>query len=179
MYEEGLVLPGREKQLFGRVVLVGHDLFESVGPMFPASAAIEVLYRIVRGRRAVTEIHAVVEGSNGILHAVARVWSLKGKDPGNRWATRSQCYFHARFVEIDPDTDLKKQEEARSWTSTFPAEALLRISTRVSSTKSIAARSGAFGENCDACVRVLVFSYFGCGFFFVFAIFQRRPKLQI
>jgi len=70
---------------------------------------------VTEGRRAVTEIHSMVLGNDGNLHAVAMVWSLKGEDPANGWATRSKRYFHARFLIIDPAAHLKNQGNTRTW----------------------------------------------------------------
>ncbi|MFP4026748.1 MAG: hypothetical protein ACLFWL_03050 [Candidatus Brocadiia bacterium] len=61
-----------------------------------------------KGRR-VSEIHSLVVGADNKLHAVAMVWSIKGEDPANPWANRAQCFFHARFMVIDPEKDLKNQ----------------------------------------------------------------------
>ncbi len=58
------------------------------------------------GRR-VSEIHSLVAGSDGKLHAAAMVWSVEGKDPANKWADRAYCYYHSRFMVIDPQKDLK------------------------------------------------------------------------
>ena len=58
------------------------------------------------GRR-VSEIHSMATGSDGKLHCAAMVWSIAGKDPAQPWANRAQCYFHARFLVIDPERDLK------------------------------------------------------------------------
>lgn len=57
---------------------------------------------IVEGNRRVSEIQALEAGADGTLHGVAMVWSIEGEDPANPWANRAQCYFHARFVRIDP-----------------------------------------------------------------------------
>jgi len=62
-----------------------------------------------KGRR-VSEIHSLVVGSDGKLHAAAMVWSVEGEDPANPWANRAQCYFHARFLKIDPERDFKNQD---------------------------------------------------------------------
>ena len=44
------------------------------------------------------------------LHAAAMVWSIEGEDPAKPWANRAQCHFHARFLKIDPERDLKNQD---------------------------------------------------------------------
>ena len=62
------------------------------------------------GRRRVSEIHAMVAGSDGALHCAAMVWSIEGRDPAKPWANRAQCYFHARFMTIDPSKHLKNQD---------------------------------------------------------------------
>jgi len=53
------------------------------------------------GRR-VSEIQAMAVGSDGKLHCAAMVWSIEGRDPAKPWANRAQCYFHSRFLIIDP-----------------------------------------------------------------------------
>ena len=70
---------------------------------------------IVEGDRRVSEIHSMVVGSDGLLHAVAMVWSVEGEDPSNPWANRAQCYFHARFLKINPENDFHNQDGARRW----------------------------------------------------------------
>jgi len=60
---------------------------------------------ITAGRRRVSEIQSMVTGSDGKLHCVAMVWSIEGKDPAKPWANRASCFFHARFMTIDPATD--------------------------------------------------------------------------
>ena len=70
---------------------------------------------IVEGDRRVSEIHSMVVGSDGSLHTVGMVWSKKGEDPANPWANRAQCYFHARFVRIDPEAHFHHQDDARRW----------------------------------------------------------------
>ena len=63
------------------------------------------------GRR-VSEIHSMVVGSDGALHCAAMVWSIEGKDPAKPWGNRAQCYFHARFLKIDPAKDYRNQGKA-------------------------------------------------------------------
>jgi hypothetical protein len=61
---------------------------------------------VVDGGRRVSEIQSLVVGSDGKLHAAAMVWSLENStDPAKPWANRASCFFHARFVVIDPDRD--------------------------------------------------------------------------
>jgi len=67
---------------------------------------------VTDGDRRVAEIHSMVVGSDGKLHAVAGVWSIKGKDPANPWSGRAYCYYHARFLMIDTEKDLKNQKAA-------------------------------------------------------------------
>ena len=62
---------------------------------------------ITDGRRRVSEIHSLVVGSEGLLHAVAMVWSIEGEDPTNAWAERADCYYHARLLRIDPEQHFK------------------------------------------------------------------------
>ncbi len=63
---------------------------------------------VVDGQRRVAEIHSLELGADNKLHAVAMTWSLdNGRDPAKPWANRAQCYFHARFAVIDPDTDFE------------------------------------------------------------------------
>ncbi|MFP4176785.1 MAG: hypothetical protein ACLFT2_06105, partial [Candidatus Brocadiia bacterium] len=64
---------------------------------------------ITDGRRRVAEIHSLVVGGDGRLHAVAMVFSREGEDPAKPWANRAQRYFHARFMTVDPETDLLNQ----------------------------------------------------------------------
>ncbi len=64
---------------------------------------------VCEGGRRVSEIHSLVAGSDGTLHAAAMVWSIEGKDPANPWADRAGCYFHSRFMKIDPKTSFKNQ----------------------------------------------------------------------
>lgn len=65
---------------------------------------------VTDGNRRVSEIHSLVVGSDGKLHAAAMVWSIEGQDPANEWAERAYCYFHSRFLVIDPEQDFKNQE---------------------------------------------------------------------
>lgn len=58
------------------------------------------------GRR-VSEIHSLVTGSDGKLHAAAMVWSIEGQDPAKPWSQRANCYVHSRFMTIDPETDFR------------------------------------------------------------------------
>jgi len=67
---------------------------------------------VTTDRRRVSEIHSMVVGSDGKLHAVAMVWSIRDKDPAQPWANRASCFFHARFVTIDPATDFKLNADA-------------------------------------------------------------------
>jgi len=62
---------------------------------------------VTDGARRVSEIHSMVVGSDGKLHCAAMVWSIEGQDPAKPWANRAQCYFHSRFLIIDPDKDLR------------------------------------------------------------------------
>lgn len=62
---------------------------------------------VVEGGRRVSEIHSLVVGADGKLHGVAMVWSIPGQDPAKPWANRAQCYFHSRFVVIDPERDFQ------------------------------------------------------------------------
>lgn len=62
---------------------------------------------VTDGRRRVAEIHSLVAGSDGKLHAAAMVWSIAGQDPAQPWANRAQCHFHSRFLIIDPAMDFK------------------------------------------------------------------------
>ena len=64
---------------------------------------------VTDGRRRVSEIHSLAAGSDGKLHAAAMVWSIEGQDPANAWGERAGCYFHSRFMTIDPKTDFKNQ----------------------------------------------------------------------
>jgi hypothetical protein len=68
------------------------------------------------GRR-VSEMHALVLGSDGKLHGPAMVWSIEGKDPANDWggAARGSSYIHCRLVIIDPNKDFKHVTETRTW----------------------------------------------------------------
>ncbi len=63
---------------------------------------------VTDGNRRVSEIHSLVPGSDGKLHAVAMVWSIQDKDPANDWGQRAQCYIHSRFLTIDPKASLRK-----------------------------------------------------------------------
>ncbi len=65
--------------------------------------------------RPVSEIHSLVTGSDGKLHAASMIFCLDSKDPSNEWATRGGNYFCSRFLVIDPEKDLKNQDSARSW----------------------------------------------------------------
>ncbi len=62
---------------------------------------------VTDGRRRVAEIHSMRPGADGTLHAVAFVWSVKGEDPANSWAGRASCYFHPRFLKINPKRHFK------------------------------------------------------------------------
>jgi hypothetical protein len=64
---------------------------------------------VTDGLRRVSEIQSMVIGSDRKLHCAAMVWSIEGEDPAKPWANRAQCYFHSRFMIIDPDTDFKNQ----------------------------------------------------------------------
>lgn len=72
---------------------------------------------VLEDGRRVSEIHALVTGSDGNLHAAAMVWSIEGKDPANDWggATRASCYIHCRLLVIDPTTHFKNADGARRW----------------------------------------------------------------
>jgi hypothetical protein len=65
---------------------------------------------VTTGRRRVSEIHSMVVGSDGKLHCAAMVWSVEGQDPAQPWANRAQCYFHSRFMIIDPEHDFRSGE---------------------------------------------------------------------
>jgi len=65
---------------------------------------------VVEGGRRVSELQSLVAGADGKLHGVAMVWSIQGKDPAKPWAERAQCYFHPRFVIIDPARDFQAGE---------------------------------------------------------------------
>ncbi len=67
---------------------------------------------IVEGDRRVSEIQSLAAGSDGKLHGVAMVWSIEGEDPAKPWANRAQCFFHARFVIIDPARDFQPATES-------------------------------------------------------------------
>lgn len=54
----------------------------------------------------------IIAASDGKLHGVAMVWSLQGQDPAKPWANRAQCYFHPRFVVIDPARDFQPTAES-------------------------------------------------------------------
>ncbi len=72
------------------------------------------------GHRRVAEIHGMVVGADGKLHAVGMVWSRENsRDPANPWANRGQCYFHARLLVIDPDQDFQPSTALNG----FPAQA--------------------------------------------------------
>jgi len=62
---------------------------------------------VLEDGRRVSEMQSLVAGSDGKLHGVAMVWSIEGKDSAQPWANRAQCFFHPRFVIIDPLQDLK------------------------------------------------------------------------
>jgi hypothetical protein len=62
---------------------------------------------VTNDRRRVSEIQAMVVGSDGTLHCAAMVWSIEGQDPAKPWANRAQCYFHSRFLIINPATDFR------------------------------------------------------------------------
>ncbi len=63
---------------------------------------------VTDGGRRVSEIHSLVVGSDGKLHAAAMVWSLDNhRDPAKPWGNRGGCFFHARFLVIDPDRDFE------------------------------------------------------------------------
>ncbi|HUU58242.1 MAG TPA: hypothetical protein VMZ50_01755 [Phycisphaerae bacterium] len=32
---------------------------------------------------------------------------IKDRDPAKPWSQRAQCYYHPRFLKIDPEKDLK------------------------------------------------------------------------
>jgi hypothetical protein len=64
---------------------------------------------VTDGGRRVSEIHSMVVGSDGELHAAGMVWSIQGQDPAKPWGDRAQCYFHARLLKIDPAKDTKNQ----------------------------------------------------------------------
>jgi len=66
---------------------------------------------VCEGGRRVSEIHSMVVGSDGALHCAAMVWSIEGKDPTKPWCNRAQCYFHARFLKIDPAKDFKTPQK--------------------------------------------------------------------
>ena len=65
---------------------------------------------VVEGGRRVSEIQSLVAGADGKLHGVAMVWSIAGQDPAKPWANRAQCYFHPRFVVIDPARDFQPEK---------------------------------------------------------------------
>jgi hypothetical protein len=67
---------------------------------------------VTTGDRRVSEIHSLVAGGDGRLHAVAMVWSIEGEDPAKPWANRAQCYFHARLLLIDLEADLRPGDAA-------------------------------------------------------------------
>jgi len=64
---------------------------------------------VTDGCRRVSEIHAMVPSPDGKLHCAAMVWSIEGKDPAKPWANRAQCYFHSRFVVVDPERSFRNQ----------------------------------------------------------------------
>ncbi len=72
---------------------------------------------VLENGRRVSEMHALVVGSDGKLHGPAMVWSIKGKDPANDWggATRASCYIHCRLVIIDPERDFRHAAKNRTW----------------------------------------------------------------
>jgi len=72
---------------------------------------------VLEDGRRVSEMHAIVVGSDGKLYGPAMVWSIDGKDPANERgeAMRANCYIHCRLVIIDPDKDFQHAAEARTW----------------------------------------------------------------
>ncbi len=113
--------PSAEQPRFASLGLVrrGRELFYCSYPLWRPMAhlmryhldtgAVTDLGPIVTdGGRKVSEIHSLVVGSDGNLHAAAMVWSLENSaDPAKPWGNRAQCYFHARFLVINPDRDFK------------------------------------------------------------------------
>ncbi len=72
---------------------------------------------VLEGGRRISEMHALVLGSDGKLHGPAMVWSIDGKDPANDWggASRASSYIHCRLVIIDPKKDFKHAADSRKW----------------------------------------------------------------
>lgn len=111
--------PSREQPRFASLALVrrGRELFYCSYPVWRPMAHLmrygidtgkvtDLGPIVVDGHRRVAEIHSMVLGGDGKLHAVAFVWSLPdSRDPANPWANRAQAFFHARLAVIDPDAD--------------------------------------------------------------------------
>jgi hypothetical protein len=85
---------------------------------------------VLEGGRRVSEIQSLVAGSDGKLHGVAMVWSIQGQDPAKPWANRAQCYFHPRFVVIDPAKDFQPASPEHGTRRLAPAHRVRRRDVR-------------------------------------------------
>lgn len=101
----GLALLGR------RLYYVSHPVWASMAHLMSYNLDTGTFAHhgpiVLEGGRRVSEIQSLVAGSDGKLHGVAMVWSIQGQDPAKPWANRAQCYFHPRFVMIDPARDFQ------------------------------------------------------------------------